>query len=86
MNELKFLKKMQFEAYTDAHFDALLQIVDGLHDAAAARQLDSVTSLSPMEVVGWLDDIIFTAEETIREIQKSMATPELAQPKGWYEN
>ncbi len=43
--------------------------LDLLHDYASAGQLASVTPLSRAELRGWLEDIVYTARETLREIE-----------------
>jgi len=55
-------------------FEGLHEVIDRLHDAASAGMLPDVTDLDPAEVIGWLQDLVFTANETIREIQSP--TPE----------
>ncbi|KAB2902568.1 MAG: hypothetical protein F9K27_16405 [Anaerolineae bacterium] len=65
-------RKFLTEQYTEAHFEALLQLMDKLHDAATVNNVTAVSPLSAREIIGWLDDIIFTAEETIRELQANM--------------
>lgn len=82
MTNMQVLFEMLNEQYTDTHFDALLQIVDRLHDAAAANMLETVSPLSAQELLGWLDDIIYTAQETVREIQANLAT----ETEDWYTN
>ena len=37
-------------------------------DAASSGKLNEVTNLSADEVIGWLRDIAYTANETIREL------------------
>lgn len=69
MFDMQLFEKIMNGQLDEAHFEALLQIMDALHDAAAAGQLGEVSPLSKRDVIGWLDDIIFTAEETIRELQ-----------------
>ncbi len=54
--------------FSEDAFAALFARFDRLHDLASAGQLAGTTPLRPSEVIGWLEDIIFTAEETIREI------------------
>ena len=49
-------------------FEHLFNRLDLLHDLASEGRLVEATPLNASEVVGWLEDIIFTAEETIREI------------------
>lgn len=55
-------------------FEGLFEVMDRLHDAASAGMLPDVTDLDPAEVIGWLQDLVFTANETIREIESP--TPE----------
>jgi hypothetical protein len=76
MTDMQILEKMLTELCTEAHFEVLLQIVDRLHDAAAADRLETVTPMNAREVIGWLDDIIYTAEETIRELQATLEANE----------
>jgi hypothetical protein len=85
MNNMQFVEKMLTELCTDAHFEVLLQIVDRLHDAAAAGRLETVTPMDAREVMGWLDDIIYTAEETMRELQATLEANE-EPSRGWSDN
>jgi hypothetical protein len=55
--------------FTDARFASLLATVDRLHDVVSEGKLDQVTNLSKDEVVGWLNDILFTVQETINELE-----------------
>jgi hypothetical protein len=52
-------------------FEELFVRLDLLHDYAAAGRLGDVTSLSPAEVRGWLQELIFTARETLRELDEA---------------
>ncbi|MBI4789416.1 MAG: hypothetical protein HY782_20495 [Chloroflexi bacterium] len=54
--------------YGEEGFEHLLARLDLLHDLASEGRLVEATPLRASDVVGWLEDIIFTAEETIREI------------------
>ncbi len=54
--------------FSDDAFADLFARFDRLHDVAGDGRLAQATPLRPSEVIGWLEDIIFTAEETIREI------------------
>ena len=83
MMDMQILQKMLTEQLTEAHFEALLQVMDRLHDAAALGELNAMTAMEPREVLGWLDDIIFTAEEVVRELQMAVRASE---PKGWSDN
>jgi hypothetical protein len=66
--------------FTDIRFESIFNAVDRLHDAASSGKLAEVTNLSNDEVVGWLQDIIYTAHETIRELQAP------AEPAGDWED
>ena len=81
---MEMLHKLMTDQYTEAHFEALLQMMDRLHDAAAMRDLESATPLDARNVIGWLDDIIYTAEETIRELQKT--APRVNEREEWSRN
>ncbi len=54
--------------FSDDAFADLFARFDRLHEVASGGQLAQATPLRPSEVIGWLEDIIFTAEETVREI------------------
>ncbi|MFP4321937.1 MAG: hypothetical protein ACLFTK_05730 [Anaerolineales bacterium] len=76
MIDMRILEKIMAEQLTAEHFEALLAIMDRLHDAAAVDQLHRVSTLDTQQILGWLDDIIFTAEETMRELQGHALTDE----------
>jgi hypothetical protein len=42
--------------------------LDLLHDYAAAGRLDEITPLSRAELRAWIKELIYTARETLREI------------------
>ena len=55
--------------FTDVRFESIFNAVDRLHDAASSGGLETVTTLSRDEVIGWLRDIAYTAKETIHELE-----------------
>jgi hypothetical protein len=55
--------------YTEARLAALFQTLDELHSAASEDRLNTVTTVSKVELVGWLNELVYTAEETIAEIE-----------------
>jgi hypothetical protein len=57
--------------YNDARLAGLSQYLDELHSAASEGQLQALTPLSNDELRGWLQELIYTAEETIMEIEQS---------------
>jgi hypothetical protein len=52
-------------------FEELFVRLDLLHDYAAAGRIGDVTTLSPAELRGWLQELIFTARETLRELERA---------------
>ncbi len=67
MDQIRWIP-VSYDLSEDA-FASLFARFDRLHDLASQGQLAQATPLRPSEVIGWLEDIIFTAEETIREIE-----------------
>jgi hypothetical protein len=55
------------DVYTDAWFEMVFQAVDRLHDEVSNGDLPAM--VNPATMVGWLEDIIYTAQETISEIK-----------------
>lgn len=62
--------------YTDARLADLFQALDQLHSAASEGQLHTLTPLPEQELLGWLRDLIYTAQETINEIDNARPRPE----------
>jgi len=60
--------------YNDARFATLFQALDELHTAASENDLEIMTTMSKAELVGWLRDFVYTAEETIMEIESKPAS------------
>ena len=54
--------------YSAEGMEELFLRLDLLHDYASAGRLNDATALSRAELCGWLEDIIYTARETLREI------------------
>lgn len=54
--------------YSEEGFEAIFAQLDLLHDFVSTGRLAAVTNLPPEQVRGWLEDIIFTAREIIREM------------------
>lgn len=61
--------------YNDMRLAGLFQSLDELHNAASEGSLQSVTPLSNAELLGWLQELIYTAEETISEIREQETKP-----------
>jgi hypothetical protein len=56
--------------YTDTLLADLYQTLDEIHTAASEDQIASLTPLSEGELIGWLQDLVYTAQETIAEIEQ----------------
>ena len=56
-------------AFDDAWFERLFLAIDRLHDRVSDGRPCTVSPLAPADMVGWLEDIIYTAQETIVEIR-----------------
>jgi hypothetical protein len=65
MDEIKIVCTYDYSAEGLEHIFAQLDL---LHDLASEGRLSEATSLRASDVIGWLEDIVFTAEETVREI------------------
>jgi hypothetical protein len=57
------------KCYDDEWFEAVFIALDHLHDAVSVGQPDSISPVIPADMVGWLQDIVYTAQEAIAEIQ-----------------
>lgn len=55
--------------YSAEGLEELFLRLDLLHDYASAGRLDEVCALNAGDLRGWLEEIIFTARETLREMQ-----------------
>ena len=62
--------------YNTARLSDLLEALDELHSAASDGNLHAVTPMSNAEMIGWLYEVIYTAQETMHEIEsKNAETP-----------
>ena len=53
----------------DARIRDLYDVLDTLHSAASEGALPAVTAMNTAELVDWLRELIYTAQETIAEIE-----------------
>ncbi len=60
--------------YNEVRLANLFQVLDELHTAASDGQLQTLTTLSSAEIVGWLNELTYTAQETIAEISNGERT------------
>jgi hypothetical protein len=56
--------------YSAEGLEEIFLRLDLLHDYASEGRLNDVTTLSRSELRGWLEELIFTARETLREMGK----------------
>lgn len=61
--------------YNDTRLAGLFQSLDELHSAASEGRLQNVTPLTNAELIGWLQELMYVAEETIAEIEEQDAQP-----------
>lgn len=59
--------------YHEARLASLAEALDDLHDAASEGDLTGSTTMTKAEVVGWLREIVYTAEQTLKEIDDHAA-------------
>lgn len=55
--------------YNTARLGSLLDSLDEIHSAASDGRLSEITTISDAELVGWLYEVIYTAQETMAEIE-----------------
>lgn len=72
MLELVLTERLR-RAYSAEGMEELFLRLDTLHDYAAAGRLPEITSLSDAELQGWLEDLIYTARETLHELRAARA-------------
>lgn len=66
----------------DVQLETVLMTLDRLHDASAKGDIDTETSVETKQLIGWLEDIIFTAQETLKELQDDDASHNSADSSG----
>lgn len=70
MLELALTERIRRD-YSAEGMEELFVRLDLLHDFAAAGRLNDVSPLSRAELQGWLKELIYTARETLREIERT---------------
>ncbi len=50
-------------------FETLFAAIDRLHDEACAKNSRAASRMAPADMIGWLEDIIYTAQEAIAELR-----------------
>ena len=56
-------------AFDEQWLERVFTALDALHDALSAGCVAAVSPVEPDDMVGWLEDIIYTAQESIVEIR-----------------
>ena len=59
--------------YNTARLSDVLVALDELHSAASDGNVRAVTPLSNAELISWLYEVIYTAQETMNEIESKNA-------------
>jgi len=60
------------KTYSEQQLAELLEILDHLHSAASEGRTDALTAMNKRELIAFLREVIYTAEETIAEIDKTV--------------
>jgi len=64
--------------FNDARMANLLDVLDELHTAASDGRLAEITTLNRQDMMGYLLEVVYTATETMAEMQRGMERGELA--------
>ncbi|MCU0475157.1 MAG: hypothetical protein MUC99_03420 [Anaerolineae bacterium] len=67
--------------YTGDVLPEALNLIDALHSAVSEGELARFTSLTSDEVKAALEELIYVAQETLKELQPSCAPTRKAAPK-----
>ncbi len=55
----------------NAQLESLLDTLDELHDAASEGTLPQMTNMSKTDLLAWLNEVIYTAQETLTELEST---------------
>lgn len=67
--------------FTETRFAAMVETLDALHSAASEGRVRDVSPLTHAELIGWLYEVVYTAQETLAEIEGEGA----GEPHEWRE-
>jgi len=59
--------------YNTARLSDVLEALDELHSAASDGNVRAVSPLSNAELISWLYEVVYTAQETMNEIESKNA-------------
>lgn len=71
LHRIENLNNRLLEQLDEQHLAAILQQLDDLHTAASEGQLEQANRMSKREMAGYLREIIYTAQETLDEIERN---------------
>lgn len=69
-------------SFDEVWFETVFLALDRLHDAVSEQSPANISTIAPAEMVGWLEDIIYTAQEAIVEIREK--TPDQTMTEAEY--
>lgn len=61
--------------YTDSALGNLYEVLDQLHNAASEGRAEAISHMSMDDLRGMLQDIIYTAQETVAELDAHQTHP-----------
>jgi hypothetical protein len=79
MNKKIISLEVMQKLVTEIHLEALQETLDRLHDGASEGTLAAVTPLNAESLIGWLEDLIYTAQETICELRRDDSPSDTAE-------
>lgn len=56
------------------HLEDVLDFIDQLHSAASEGESDAINQMNEADLMNYLKEIIYTAQETLAEIEAARAT------------
>ncbi len=68
------MSKQQWQVPLE-QLNAVLDILDVLHSAAADHEAETATGLSRQELMSFLYDVLYVTQETMKEVQCHQAAP-----------
>lgn len=62
-----------YVAASSIHLEDVLEFVDQLHTAASEGNSRNLTGMNEAEIINYLRDVVYTAQEAIHEIETNKA-------------
>lgn len=63
--------------HNDRRLGELLDVLDQLHSAASEGELEAFSARNARELTAWLSELIYTAQETIDELDRNNGRSEV---------